>query len=266
MVNETLQIISDSQIEQKEKFRASLKVFLDLINSKIVEIPNGKTGVLEKRVVEPFESRIDKKSITVEDLKKIANLPIEILLSHDEDGELIASTGRPSSTQHDYGDEHKERIEKAKDIELERVIDASKKDLKTSGLYAAMFETNEDVLYLRRFEQVEDLNRKRMQNIQSYTVHNHPSGTSEISLGDAGAFSRSGSENNIVLSKVDISITPKSGIGISERITKFILENVSDFEVLKQKTKEFIKSLNLTKETLENKDENLARIVEMMKK
>ena len=102
-----------NNVSERKKFEVSFSNALDLIEKTIEEnlVRNGAD-----RIVEPFEIRIDKKSITVDDLKRFTRLSIEMFLTHEADGGLVLNTGSRGSTAPDYGNEYRREIELAREI------------------------------------------------------------------------------------------------------------------------------------------------------
>ena len=68
---------------------------LDIVEEKLIQDD-------ERRVKNPFESVIEKESITIDDLRRIGKLPIEILLRHMDPRTLVLSTGQETAVRYDF--------------------------------------------------------------------------------------------------------------------------------------------------------------------
>lgn len=165
---------------------------------------------IEGRIIQPFETAVDKRSITEVVLERYASLKVECYLFHNKDGVMVLSTGSPDSTQYDFGPEI-EKLGKDRD----HVLD-------TFG-----YEDYEDILRFSPLHAIKRAQKLRKENIlseQSYITHQHPSGKLSLSPGDLRASSLNGAEIDMVFTK-DGVLFYKVSPGQFQRLHEWAEEN-----------------------------------------
>lgn len=159
----------------------------DVIELILKKIDENKGTQLEGRITTPFESRIAKEKITIADLRRYASLPIECYLVHDEEGNLILSTGSKSSTKYDFGPGIAQLREQEKSIwEHEGYLTGD--DL-------------ERFMPLIAVKSAEAMKVSHAKSVQSYIAHQHPSRQLKISAGDVMASSRNEADIDMVFTQ-----------------------------------------------------------------
>jgi hypothetical protein len=163
----------DRHTPEKKSFKPQpLSKILDLTEEKLQKV---KGTYFDGVIVNPYETVIDRKSISKEDLIRYSLLRIECMMSFDNSGRMIFGTGKPSEAAFDYMHPEREPDRKGLkhlwDVFLQR---PSLRDLK--------WEQDEIVM---RFQS----GLRPTMGILSgkFTTHQHPSGNRTLPPEDAVA-------------------------------------------------------------------------------
>jgi hypothetical protein len=233
-------------IKNENLHLSSFSSVLDLIENKLKE----NEAIAEAgRITTPFEARIDKKSITESDLKRIGNLPIEISLCHDKKG-LILSTGSKGSTRMDFGDYEKVLFDEEKATMSHFGYLDDEIALKYWPLYAIQ---NARKNQFKRFEVEQD-----------YVGHNHPNGSLSTSISDIYISGETESEIDWILTKDGI-IFYKASPGQCDRLDSLVERNNEGIDVIEDsKFCKFVNDEGLIKKAVMFDTPEMSNVVEFL--
>ncbi|MFZ2886848.1 MAG: hypothetical protein WA021_03445, partial [Minisyncoccia bacterium] len=146
---------------EKMHIAKTLEEVVSLIESKA-------NGHPERRVTEPFEAVIDRRTITVDSLRRYAALPIECVLYNDHDHNLFIATGKPRAGTADY-DGYDELLQAA-------MQDVTLPEIRTHEYFAKVHNA---------FKDAADVFGENTVYSLWYTAHQHPNGQRVPSPADA---------------------------------------------------------------------------------
>lgn len=205
-----------------KRHRISMMDFIETIERKIDE---GLRLGLDLEVIEPFEACIDKKSMNVDSLIRYANLPIEVIMLHDSDGELILSTGSKVKSSYNFGPGREQVLRELSDMNLKGEGGKSEKYLQLSEI-------------LKNFDLADRVQLLRKYNPQPFIAHQHPSKKLMPSIEDLLYLLSAKSDSHLVITTEGVvfyNVTFETVDKLMESLRNFKIETQVEIDNFLQK-------------------------------